>query len=78
MRNEASQRLTTTKNNQSYISGDGDQYFIQYNKNGAVLTSANEKHIVANNASGKVTSKKLKLYMGKCQVSPRCSTSLKA
>ncbi len=57
--------FATTNNNQSYISGDGDQYFIQYNKNGAVLTSVNEKHIIANNASGKVTSKKLKLYIGK-------------
>ena len=65
MRNEASQRLLTTNKNQSYVSGDGDEYILQYNKHGAVLTSVNEKHIMDNNAGGKVTSQKLKLYMGK-------------
>jgi len=49
----------------AYLSSDGDEYTISYNKHGAVLTSVNEKHFMENNASGRVSSKKLNLYLGK-------------
>ena len=48
----------------AYLSDDGDEYTIRYNKNGAILTSVNKKHYAENNASGRVHSKYLKLYLG--------------
>ncbi len=49
----------------SYISSDGDEYTMKYNKHGAILTSINEKHFIENSVSGKMVSKRLKLYLGK-------------
>ncbi len=49
----------------AYLSSDGDEYTIRYNKNGAILTSVNKKHYAENNASRRVHSKHLKLYLGK-------------
>jgi len=54
----------------TYISDDGDEYTIRYNKHGAILTSVNKKHYPDYGFAGAPTIKRvrsihLKLYLGK-------------
>jgi hypothetical protein len=47
------------------ISADGDEFTVNYNSSGAVLTSVTEKTFLENNASGRSYKEHLKLYLGK-------------
>ena len=48
----------------AYISSDGDEFTVKYNSSGAVLTSIHRKHFIENNASGRIISKRLVIYIG--------------
>ena len=56
--------LITPVNAFAFISSDSDEYTVEYNKHGAILTSEHEKYFVENDSSGHMKTTKLKLYLG--------------